>query len=110
MAWEAYSGNPVLADQAINSARADAARAGDAADMRAALARVRAREALEAKDQELFDAKKALHGQVALKDALKAALAEVAPSHELIVDRQKRVDIIEAAENKTKPTDPWWPK
>lgn len=57
---------------------------------------------------DLYEAKKALHGQIALRDALKAALETVAPEHELL-DMEMRRSIREAAEAKTKPEDPWWP-
>lgn len=63
---------------------------------------------LAEKDAELLEAKKALHGQVAIKDALKSALAEVAPEHELNAEAA-RVQIRDAAETKVTPDSPWWP-
>ncbi len=44
----------------------------------------------------LFEAKKLLHGQVALREALKAALKEVAPGHPLN-DSDTRQKIVEEA-------------
>lgn len=96
--------SPIIANHAIDTARSDAARARQAA----ALARVRAREAIQEKDDLLFEAKKVIHGQVALREALKSALADVAPNHPLN-DIDIRQKIVEDAEAKTKPDDPWLP-
>lgn len=101
--------SPTLANHAIDTARADAASAREAGGMDAALARVRSREAMNEKDAQLFEAKKALHGQVAIRDALKSALAEVAPTHKLVTDVEARKSIREEAESKVTPDSPWWP-
>lgn len=66
-------------------------------------------------NNELFEAKKALHGQVAVKNALKAALAEVAPQHPFLTNPEGSKsnpllnEIAQQAKSKTKPEDPWWP-
>ena len=59
--------------------------------------------------EDLFAAKKALHGQVAIRDALKTALSEVAPTHQLVTDVNARKAIREEAESKVTPDSPWWP-
>lgn len=97
--------SPTLANHAIDTARAEAASAREAGGMDAALARVRTRQALQEKDDLLFEAKKVIHGQVALRDALTSALAEVAPNHPLN-DSEVRLKIVEEAKSKTKPEDP----
>jgi len=60
-------------------------------------------------NDQLFEAKKILHGQVALREALKAALKEVAPGHPLN-DGDTRQKIVDDAKAKTKPDDPWLPE
>lgn len=100
--------SPTIANHAIDSARASAATAREAGAMDLALARVLHSEEIQKKDAELLEAKKALHGQVAIKDALKAALAEVAPDHELNKEAV-RVQIRDEAKAKVTPDSPWWP-
>lgn len=66
------------------------------------------RSELAERDAELLEAKKALHGQVAIRNALKSALAEVAPEHELN-NAEIRTKIRDEAESKVAPDSPWWP-
>lgn len=107
MAFEAFA-NPAGANRALDSARSDAAAARDSAGA-AAVANIRLREQNQKLEADLLDAKKALHGQVAIRDALKAALAEIAPDHTLVVDVESRKSIREEAESKVTPDSPWWP-
>jgi hypothetical protein len=100
--------SPTITNHAIDTARADTASAREAGAMDAALARVRTKQLLAEKEAELFEAKKALHGQLAIRNALKAALAEIAPDHELN-NPEVRARIREEAEAKTQPDDPWFP-
>lgn len=100
--------SPTLANHAIDTARAGAAAAREAGGMDAALGRVRARQAQQENEDLLFEAKKVLHGQVALRNALKLALATVAPDHPLN-NQDARLKIVSEAEAKTKPDDPWLP-
>lgn len=107
MTWEAYSGNPALAATAISGARsgAEAAKASAGA---ASMALIDAKRENKHLQEELFEAKKIVHGQVALRDSLKAALEEVAPGHPLN-DVKVRQKIVADAKAKTKPDDPWFP-
>ncbi len=93
--------SPIIANQAIDSARSD---------LRKAKQSMRAKDsAIDDRDALLFEAKKVLHGQVALKNALRAALADVSPEHPLN-DGAFRMQIVNEAESKTKPDDPWLPQ
>lgn len=104
--------SPFLGAQEISTANAEAATARN----QASLAKSHSHEiamgaAIQIKklNNELFEAKKAVHGQIALRDALIQALAEVAPQHPLACEAESRRKIREAAEAKTKPEDPWFP-
>lgn len=108
MTWEAYSGNPALAANALSGARSDAESAKASAGA-ASMALIDASRKNKLLEEQLFEAKKALHGQVALKEALKAALKEFVPNHPLN-DSDTREKIIADAEAKTKPEDPWFPE
>lgn len=59
-------------------------------------------------EEELFEAKKIVHGQVALRESLKAALQDIAPDHPLNKSNV-REKIVADAKAKTKPDDPWFP-
>lgn len=116
MAGEAWMNNPALADAAINRANSDARYAAEQARgagiAAAAHAAVKHRETVEHYERNLFDAKRALHGQVAIKNALRQALKEVAPDHPMVSpedDNPILKDLCEQAEDSTKPNDPWWP-
>ena len=107
MTWEAYSGNPVLAATAISDARsgAEAAKASAGA---ASMALIDAKRQNKHLEEELFEAKKIVHGQVALRESLKAALQDIAPDHPLNKS-DVREKIVADAKAKTKPDDPWFP-
>lgn len=106
MAYEAFA-NPAGANRALDSARSDAAAARDSAGA-ASVANIRLRERVKELETENFEAKRALHGQVAIRDALKSALAEVAPDHKLN-DAEIRTKIRDEAKSKVAPDSPWWP-
>lgn len=108
MAWEAYSGNPALAANALSGARSDAQSAKASAGA-ASMALIDATRKNKQLEEELFEAKKIVHGQIALREALKAALKELDPNHPLneVEARQK---IVADAKAKTKPDDPWFPE
>lgn len=112
MAGEAWMNNPAVADAAINRANSDAESATLSGAMDVALANAKRREEAGSYEKELFEAKKALHGQVAIKNALKAALKEVAPDHPMISPEKSNPilgEIMDKAEAETKPDSPWWP-
>lgn len=92
-------------------AQAEAARLGvkaEAAESRGSEVAMAAIIKINQLNDLLFEAKKLLHGQVALREALKAALKEVAPGHPLN-DGDTRQKIVDDAEAMTKPDDPWLP-
>ncbi len=107
MSWEAYANNPALAANAINGARSGAETAKASAGA-ASMALIDAKRQNKHLAEELFEAKKIVHGQVALRNSLKAALQEVAPGHPLN-DVEVRQKIVADAKAKTKPDDPWLP-
>ena len=106
MAYEAFA-NPAGANRALDSARSDAAAARDSAGA-ASMANIRLREQNRKLEADLLEAKKVLRGQVAIKDALKAALADVAPNHALNIT-EARIKIRDDAESIVTPDSPWWP-
>ena len=113
------SGNPIasfispfLGAQATSTANAEAALAksqANNADANSNEVAMVAMIRINRLNNELFEAKKAVHGQVALRDALIQALAEVAPQHPLASEADARRQIRVDAEAKTKPEDPWFP-
>ena len=107
MTWEAYAGNPALAATAISGARSGAESAKASAGA-ASMALIDANRKNKSLEEELFAAKKIVHGQVALKESLKAALQDMAPDHPLNKS-DVREKIVAEAESKTKPDDPWFP-
>jgi hypothetical protein len=93
----------LVANSEAAVAQAEAARLGvkaEAAEARGSEVAMAAIIKINQQNDLLFEAKKVLHGQVALREALKAALKEVAPGHPLN-DSDTRQKIVEEAMEKT---------